>query len=358
MAAKKPKRPDYSPVWTEEDTLTPFIDEEIGRIDLSNLEGSMDRYRAEAMRTGPSAWARLAEQAQLQEALQARDRAAGLARGTEAAARSSLAMRGGLSSGARERVARDSARNVMAMDQDVSRSLAANKLQIGMNDEANRLAMLGQLPGMEAEALKPGMLLAEARLKGRQFDLQNRLAERDRVNAWEMDVYREQGKHYAADRGARATEKAAEESCFFLCTKLRALGHISRKQFSEMAKLLLWAFTRRADFGYWYLKNQAEIIRLVNESGRPWKGLVPQVIEETIRLKKEQGNEAALQHYIDTVFRLCAELNGPLMPDHILYGGPRIKSLPYIVLGWFQFEQVRAWGRAWLKQFVRQVRRA
>lgn len=121
-----------------------------------NTQG-LDKYRQEALSTGPSAWAGLMGQQQSEAYKKAQDLASGKAAGGVASAESALAMRGGLSSGARERLQKQGVLSKALAGQDLASQHAGNLLQIGINDEQNRMARLGALPGMEVQAMAPAI---------------------------------------------------------------------------------------------------------------------------------------------------------------------------------------------------------
>jgi len=127
-----------------------------------NQQG-INKYRQEALRSGPSAWAGLQGQQQEQQYGQAMDEARGQVASQTAGAEGSLAMRGGLSSGARERVQKQGLLSGMQAGQNLARTRAGNLLQIGVNDEQNRISQLGSLPGMENQAVSQGMTREAAR---------------------------------------------------------------------------------------------------------------------------------------------------------------------------------------------------
>lgn len=113
----------------------------------------IDKYRSEALRTGPSAWAGLQGQQQNQQYNQAMNQAGAQTASATASAEGALAQRGGLSSGARERVQKQGLLAQVGAGQNLASQRAGNMLQIGVNDEQNRVSQLGALPGMENTAM-------------------------------------------------------------------------------------------------------------------------------------------------------------------------------------------------------------
>jgi hypothetical protein len=136
-----------------------------------NLDRSgLNAFAGEAMRTGPSAWSKLATQQQDQSQADALQRGTAQTAATTQGAQDQMAMQGGLTSGAAERVAQSGARNMLDMGQDIARQGDQNRLQVSINDEQNRISQLGQLPGMQLAA--SGFDLSKANAQN-AFNAQN-----------------------------------------------------------------------------------------------------------------------------------------------------------------------------------------
>jgi hypothetical protein len=164
----------------------------------------INAYRAEALRTGPSAWANLSKISSA--AQQANQREASL---REAAAQTAgeedrLASSGGLSSGARERAAEAGGKNYLNMSQDLTRQGNLNDLQIGINDETNRVQQLGALPGMENTAMQP--LFQKASILTNAQQAQNKA-----LNDWNSNLYNQQMTAWAANQQANATANSGKK---------------------------------------------------------------------------------------------------------------------------------------------------
>lgn len=110
----------------------------------------LDKFKQEAFRTGPSNWARMATAQQGNNAMAARASGASQVGTQQAQAEDNLASAGGLTSGARERLATSGGRSMLDMGQQVGKQQSDNNLQISMNDEQNRISQLGQVPGMDS----------------------------------------------------------------------------------------------------------------------------------------------------------------------------------------------------------------
>jgi hypothetical protein len=190
-------------------TVNPLLD--AIQLDKRGLEA----FRNDALRTGPSKWAGLAKKNIMLQERQARDLGRRESAGQAAQARSMLAMRGGLTSGARERVAKSAAKDYMNMSQQIGATGQTNLSQIDMNDEQNRINMLSQLPGMEVQALQPELQKTQLYGQAKQYDITNRYnQQKDDIksyNDYAQKVYEEQMKGWAADRTASGMENSGKK---------------------------------------------------------------------------------------------------------------------------------------------------
>lgn len=200
-----------------------------GDYNLEQGEG-LQAMRGEALRDPgtASAWASLMEQQQRLGQQDNMDAASRQAASGAAQARSSLAMRGGLSGGARERVAMNMGRGMAQDRQAAARQGMSDRLGIGMQDEQNRLGMLSQFANQE-QALN--QFNTGNRMQMDQFNVQGaNQANMDNVNfarnemggqrAQDMEQWRvrttaaEQAAKARADR--REAAKAEKGGCCFI----------------------------------------------------------------------------------------------------------------------------------------------
>lgn len=173
-----------------------------------NLDRSgLDKFQAEAMRNGPSAWAGMAKADQNRIASQAQSGAAAQAQGQTAQASNNLAMRGGLDSGARERLATAGGQNYMNMSQHINDTNAGNQNQIGMNDETNRIQQLSMVPGMQVQSLQPDLQKAQMQGQAQMFDIGNQMKDASQQNQYNLGVYGNQMAGWAAGKQADETAK-------------------------------------------------------------------------------------------------------------------------------------------------------
>lgn len=134
---------------------------------------------------GLSPWALLAEQQQEQLKENAQSQGAQSVAGQTAQTDAGLEANGGLSSGARERAAEGGAKNYISMVQSTGQQANANDMQIGMNDEQNKIQQLGTAANIEG---------------------QNATA----ANSYNQNAYNTQMQAWAANQQANATENAGK----------------------------------------------------------------------------------------------------------------------------------------------------
>ena len=161
-----------------------------------NMQGA-NAYAAQALRTGPSAWANLANIQNAEQLETQKEQAEAQGAGQTASVENQIASSGGLSSGARERAAESGANSVLDMQQGLQKQGNENSLQIGINDEQNRISQLGALPGIENEAIQP--LFQKADILTNAQAQQNQAA-----NTWNMNLYNTQMGAWGAQQSANA----------------------------------------------------------------------------------------------------------------------------------------------------------
>ena len=177
-------------------------------------EAGLNKYRQEAMRSGPSAWAQMTGKNIGMQAAAAREKGAKDIAGQQATAAGQLAMRGGLQSGARERMAKGAAKGMLDMQQDIARQEMGNRLQAGINDEQNRISQLGALPGMDVSMAGAKRQAALTGVQGREADINRRLEEQARLNAYNMAKYQADIGMWAAGKQADATMRTQPKGLF------------------------------------------------------------------------------------------------------------------------------------------------
>lgn len=135
----------------------------------------------------PSRWLGMSQFKNDLEQQDQREKALRQSRGAASAAEDALAARGGLSSGARERVQEGAMKNYLGMAQDITRQGNINDLNMNITD-------------------------MQSQQQAHQRDVQNQMSEIGRMNEFNKNVYDQQMEAEAADRSAADMEAKAREA--------------------------------------------------------------------------------------------------------------------------------------------------
>lgn len=195
------------------DPLSPDVNRQLQGIQTDPRV--LNQLRQESLRRGPSRFTQL-RSAQLPgeaQALAGRLRAG--SQGTAAQARGQLAARGGLTGGARERIAQEAQRSAFGGLRQAQAQQGQQLSQLALSDEQARQAQLGGQFGREITALAPQFQGLEAAAKARQFDTGQRkfaadLAQREAERRSLFDIERFKARQQQA--GALAQAQATADS--------------------------------------------------------------------------------------------------------------------------------------------------
>lgn len=210
--------PDGSPMAPEWADLGSVLDEEGNlRSEFQLQENVLDpsgiagygQLEEFATGTGQSPWAMAAQERLGIEESQQRESAQRGAQGATAQAQSQLAMRGGLSGGARERIAMGGAKESLAARQGVAGQAMLGRADIGMQDAAAKQAALKGFVGLGAdiEQFNVGQ-----RTGAEQFNIGTRLEELSGERGFELGIYEQEVKKWAAEKKSEAAGQAG--GCF------------------------------------------------------------------------------------------------------------------------------------------------
>lgn len=185
----------------------PLYPDYIGLEDQKNLlnkislnQGPAEAYLKEAQRNGPSRYAELAGKQQNLLSMEGANQAAKAAGGANASARTALAMRGGLTSGAAENIEKSGRDAMLESRQKVMSDKAKNMLAIGQQDEQNRLGFL---------ANAPAVALGQANFELGKTREQAGLS--DKQNAFNLSKYGSQMQAWGAGKQADATANSGKK---------------------------------------------------------------------------------------------------------------------------------------------------
>jgi hypothetical protein len=135
-----------------------------GQLDTKKLGAdtrATDAMRDRALAKGDSPWLKMQMKRQGIEETAARDAAAQQALSGAATARSQLAMRGGLGSGASQRVAMQAGRDMNAARQAAGRAGQLDRLGLQIADDQTKTSLLGQTAGLDLAHAQQGQDMAK-----------------------------------------------------------------------------------------------------------------------------------------------------------------------------------------------------
>lgn len=168
---------------------------------LSADPRALEAIRGRALGSGPSPWLNLQLQKQGMEEQNALEDAHKGAAGAQSEMESALAMRGGLSSGARERLATSGLESGLLAGQGVRRAGEANRLGLNIADDATKTDLLKSLPGMELNQIAPE--IAKAEYLGGVEQNQNTA---NLANTWQNRTTNIEGQKYNTDQATAANK--------------------------------------------------------------------------------------------------------------------------------------------------------
>lgn len=195
-------------------------DVNVGKLDVNTT--ALNELQNRGLSQGPSTYANILGQ---QQALGEQNALSDVARsnaGASSSAYSQAASHGGLSTGGRERLATLGQNNLAAGQQGVLRAGMGQRLDIGAQDEAQKLGILQSLPGMQAQlgGLQESDLsrLGNLGLANRDYstglqklNIAGSLGEVGRQDDANLQSYLEKMRGYAAGQTANAQAHAGKK---------------------------------------------------------------------------------------------------------------------------------------------------
>lgn len=361
VAMPRPDRPGVPTYATTYDPLSmstlPGVEKRLGQLNFDTR--GIEAFRNEALRKTPSKWSRLANQQQYVEEMGARERAKEEAASGIAQAEGQLAMRGGLTSGARERLAQQGMGNMLRMSQEVGRQGTLNRLNIGMQDEQQRLSNLKTLPGMEGQLFGANFQKEGLYNAAQQTDLQRQIEENARKNAYEMQKYQEQMKAYDSDMRAWGAEKTAQaqenadSGGSFICTAIKEQGLLSGKELKEMVDLMFSMVPTHAQYCVWYVHNAKKAVEIAKNQNFDFSQIKKEFIDDIIHEKIFNGIEAAKALYIKRSALFCTQFLGECGFKPTMAKPSTIKSLVYLPVLFTMPEVIKlSWGSKRVQKFL------
>lgn len=318
----RPLPPEYNPAYNP------------NTMNLNRGNGAFDRLQQEGMRNGPSRATGMMKSEQERQALMSRDSNAQVAAGSAAKGRSDLAARGGLSSGARERVEQNATNDVLNLNQKTAATKAGNMAQLGINDEQNRLQQLAQA--------------SQAKTMSNQFDIGNEINANRDINAWNQNQYNEAMRAYGANQTANAQVQASQGGSSFICTALRDHGLMSLREQVLMTNFMLRSLATCGDFFAWYFGVGKDAIDVANRQKFDFSAIKTQFVDDILDTLEKAGLETAQTLYIERAGAFCQMFLGTdcgykhSMAEPGLFKS--VAALPMV------FARLQTW--VWLKGYI------
>lgn len=205
-----PVSPEYNQTFNPQtESIAPQMATELNGLNYDTQP--LDTLKSNAESTSPSPWANLMSQTARTNTQQAGSDAAAQTAGSVAQGEGNLAMSGGLSSGARERLQQSGDQAGIGAQQNIARQGATDLSNIGLQDQSTKQQEMMALPGMETQAyqtqLQPISMMGQAQAQ----DVANQGNSIAGLNSFNSSMYGNQASMYGAARQADATQEAANE---------------------------------------------------------------------------------------------------------------------------------------------------
>jgi hypothetical protein len=187
--------------------------------------------RDRALSTGPSPWLSLELQNQEINKNKMIEAMKGEAAGTQAGARGALMMRGGMNTGARERLASGGARDMMRASQNIYGLMGQQGMDARLQDEATKQDFLKSAAGMEqdlgqfgatgqfnaatqteANRLAAGQFNNNISQNAAMFNINNKTGNNQSLNDFNLGRYKEDSAAEGAQRNANAIANSGSGS--------------------------------------------------------------------------------------------------------------------------------------------------
>lgn len=207
--APKEGQPTWQTITNAKGEIDPkFLLQKEAPIEMDQRAGSAIRDRALA--SGDSPWASMQIQQNEQVANTNRENLAQQSATQRAQATNNLAMRGGVSGGARERIAREASKNQMMGNQTLGRDLSNQNLQTRIADDQAKMNALNSTVGFDKDNANLAGVNRDYSTGINQKNLSSLLTEVDSKRAFDMGLYKERMALLGAERTANAQAGASK----------------------------------------------------------------------------------------------------------------------------------------------------
>jgi hypothetical protein len=170
---------------------------------------AMDAIREDALSQGPSKYAQLMEERQRLEQSDLLDQSRAQISGAQAQTMSDLAMSGGLSSGARERLASKGMDQQAIEAQKIARSGMLDRMNIGLQDQTRKDDLLKSTVGYDFQNANVANQNRAYQTDVNRTNIESALNENNAGRMFDMTKYQEEMKKWAAGKTADVQKSAA-----------------------------------------------------------------------------------------------------------------------------------------------------
>jgi len=296
---------------------------DVGYTEAGLNQDALKALRERALSTGMSPWEKMARETQGLEEGSLKDIVAKQSRTGAAQTFSDLATRGGIGTGARERLARGAGEQGALAQQDVARQGMLSRLGIGQAGEEQRLNLLQSLPGMETQA--SSYLQSEYGRKASQEDenrkyktlvqqrnLDEALKQIRAQDQFKLDRYKEDMAGYGAEKTAQATSGGG--GLTWICTAISEKEDFTRKQWATLSKMRRHACLNHVHIANWYFgQNGKKMVQEMLNKGVAFLDIKPRALE-IISLAETNLEKAVIKFWEmtkDFCDKYSPELNCP-----------------------------------------------
>jgi len=204
------QEPTYTAGYSaDQDATAPGINEQLKGIQQDPR--ALEALRQQAYRQGPSQFSQLLLSQLPQQAAQQQGQLQQEAQSGLAQAQGQLAAQGGLTGGAKERLAQGSQQSLFQGLQQTAAQEAGQRNQALLEDERARQAGLQGQFGVEQQALEPAFKKLGIGLGAKQFDIGQQANEAQRRSAFDLARFQARQQQAAALAQAQATSDSGKK---------------------------------------------------------------------------------------------------------------------------------------------------
>lgn len=271
---------------------------------LSSLD-SYGAYKSAAMAPGFTPWGEMQKQLLGTQQNQALSDLSGKSAQGQAQARSSLGMRGGLSSGARERLAVSGARDLNQGNQSIYNQGSQNLLNLGISDAQQKQSMLSNLLNTDVQGQQFNV---QNKNQANQYNISNALSENTKANANNLAKYGMKMQDWAGagTAAAIANSGGGGGGGSWVCTEINKEKPFTRQESMYLFGLRKYALTFHKDDAKYYFYEMKPLVDKMVSASFDFKTLLPW-IDLVIAKSWERKFERAYKVYVEKILELATQ---------------------------------------------------